>query len=145
MIRNIALAVALLALIPLAGCKDPYGACAKADADIAGSISTGFVTVTQLQQQGLLSPQEALNVASYLEFANRGAEAFGTCINAAHAAGSKSGAYTACATAFSTKLTAPSELALIKVNNPKTQQEVSGLANAVSAGIAALTTGLGGA
>jgi hypothetical protein len=134
-----------LVMLSFIGCKDPYGAAAKADADIAQAISSGFVTVTQLRQQNLLSPQEALNVANYLEFANLGDEAFGTCIAAAHTAGSKAGTYTACATAFSAKLASPSELALIKVSNPNSQQTVQGIATAVSAGVASLVTALGGA
>lgn len=143
--KRLLLFLTLLAIVPfVSGCKDPYGACVKADADIAQAISSGFVTVSQLQQSGLISPQEALNVANYLEFANQADAAFGTCAQTAHTAGSRAGAFTACATTFNTALNNPTQLALLHVSNPKASQNVTTIVNGITTGVSAVITALGG-
>jgi hypothetical protein len=142
---NAALAVCVALLIPfLAGCSDPYGACVKADADIAQGISSGFVTVTQLQQQNLISTAEALDIAGYLEYANQADEAFGACAQEAHTSGSKAGAFTSCAQTFNTTLNSPTELALIHVTNTKASGEITTIVNGITTGVTAVITALGG-
>ena len=64
-------------------------------------------TVDSLRQQGLVSPAEESNVLDYLEFANKADEAFKSCADTAHTAGSKAGSFTACATTFNTSLNNP--------------------------------------
>jgi hypothetical protein len=135
----------LLLVLALIGCHDPYGACVKADADIAQGISSGFASVTQLHSEGILTAQETLNIANYLEYANQADEAFGTCAQEAHTAGSKAGAFTACATTFNTALNNPTELALIKVSNPQGSQNVSTIINGITTGVNAVIAALGGA
>ena len=135
----------VLPLILLCGCKDPYKACAQAGADIGQSITAGFSTVTNLEQQGLISKTEAANVAGYLEFANKADEAFLTCAQTAHTAGSAAGSFTACAQTFNTTLNNPAELALIKVSNTQASQTITTIINGVNAGISAVETALGGA
>ena len=135
--------VALLAIVALCGCKDPYGACVKADADIGQAISAGLATVTQLQQQGTITKQEALNVAGYLEFANQGDEAFGTCAQAAHTS-PKAGAFTTCATTFNTTLNSPAALQLVHVSNASASQTITTIVTGITTGLTALLAGLGG-
>jgi hypothetical protein len=137
------LALPLLAVC-LVGCKDPYGACAKAGADIAQSVSSGFQTVTQLQQTNLISSQEALNVDGYLEFVNKADEAFLSCAQTAHTAGNVAGSFTACATTFNTTLNNPTELALLHVSNTTASQDVSVIANGVTTAVSAVIAALGG-
>ena len=129
----------------LPACQDAYGASAKAGADIAQSITGGFNTVTQLQQQGLISKAEALNVAGYLEFANKADEAFLSCIAAAHNSGSKTGSFTACASAFNVQLNNPQELALLHISNAQASQNISIVVNGVTTAVTAIITGLKGA
>jgi hypothetical protein len=135
----------LLPLIFLCGCSDPYGASVKAGATIAASITQGMNTVAQLETQGLMTPTEAGNVLGYLEFANKQDEAFINCATAAHTAGGVKGSYTACTTGFAATLSNPQELALIHVVNPTAQTNVETIANAISAGVAAINAALGGA
>jgi ABC-type oligopeptide transport system substrate-binding subunit len=143
--KRITLAFALVvSLLALAGCKDPYGACEKASANVAQSLTGGFNTVNQLQQTGTISVQEAANVFNYLKFANDANAAFSTCAQQAHNAGGKAGAYTACATTFTAALNTPAELALIHVSNANSQQTVQTIVTAVSTGVTALVTALGG-
>jgi len=138
------LAVAFLA-IALVGCKDPYGASAKAAADIGTGIAAGMSTLSGLEQQGLITPAETLNVAGYLEYANKGDEAFITCIDTAHTSGSKPGTFTACAQAFNTTLNNPTQLALIHVSNAKASQTVTVIVNGITTAVSSIIAGLGGA
>jgi|SRR6185437_1410135 len=141
--RAILVPILAVALLAVAGCKDPYGACVKADSDIAQGIASGLSTVSQLNAQGVLSNTEALNVAGYLEFANQADEAFGNCVEAAHTS-SKAGAFTACAQTFNTSLNNPTELTLIHVSNPQGSANVSIMVNGITTGVSAIITALGG-
>jgi hypothetical protein len=134
----------LATLFFLYGCSDPYGACEKAAADIGTSIGAGMKTVDSLRVSGLITPQEETQVLGYLKFANDANGAFGVCAQQAHIAGSKSGAYTACAAAFQTTLANPTELALIRVGNSQAQQNVQTIVNGVNTGITAVLTAIGG-
>lgn len=137
------LAVASLALLCIS-CSDPFGACVKANADIGQAISGGLSTVTNLAQSGTITHAEALNVAGYLEYANQADEAFGTCAQEAHTAGSKKGAFTACAQAFNASLNNPTELALIKVSNSQASQNIQLTITAVLSATISLIAALGG-
>lgn len=131
-------------LCVLAGCSDPYGACVKASADIAGGIGQGMNTVAQLQQNGAISSSEALSAINYLEFANQADEAFLSCAQTAHASPSKAGAFTACATTFNAALNNPNELALVKISNPNASATVNTVVEGVTAGVSTLAAALGG-
>lgn len=137
------LAIAVLALCT--GCKDPYGATAKASSAIGESISQGMNTTSQLVSQGTITSTEALNVLGYLEYANKANEAFDTCISAAHTGGNKPGTYTACAEAFNQNLNNPAQLALIKVGNTTASQTITTVVDAISAGVSTIESALGGA
>ena len=137
-------AVIVFALLAMFSCKDPYGACEKASADVASGITGGFNTVNQLQQSAQVSPQEAANIYNYLKFANDANGAFSVCAQQAHTAGSKAGAYTACSTTLTAALNTPSELALLHVSNPNSQQAVEAIVNTANTGISGLVTALGG-
>lgn len=126
------------------GCKDPYGACEKAAADIGTGIAAGMKTVDSLRVSGVITTQEETNVLGYLKFANDANGSFGTCAQAAHNAGSKAGSFTACAQVFSTTLNNPTELALIHVGSPQAQAEITTIANGVTAGVSAILAALGG-
>lgn len=136
---------ALLLCLCLMGCKDPYGACVKASADIGTGIAQGMKTVDSLRVQGLISPQEESNVLDYLEFANGADKAFLTCAQTAHTSGTKAGAFTACATGFNASLNNPTELALLHVSNAQGSQNVSIIVNGITTGVSAVATALGGA
>lgn len=141
--RKLFLVMALV--LTLAACSDPYGACVKADADIAQGISAGLKTVTQLQQAGTISAAEALNVAGYLEYANQADEAFGKCVQAAHTAGSKAGAFTGCANIFNSTLNNPAQLALVHVSNSSAAQTISTIITGITTGVTGVIAALGGA
>ena len=128
-----------------AGCKDAYGACEKAAADIGTGIAAGMKTVDSLRVAGTISTQEETNVLGYLKFANDANGAFGACAQAAHNAGSKAGSFTACAQIFSLTLNSPQELALIHVSNPTAQANIETIVAAVNTGVQAIITALGGA
>ena len=136
--------IAMLALLPLAGCKDPYGACAKAGADIANGITQGMNTVDQAGQNGLLTAAEEKNVAGYLEYANKADETFLACVGSAHT-NTAAGAFTACVQSFQTTLNTPAELALIHVTNPQAQATVTGITTTIAGALTALISGLNGA
>jgi hypothetical protein len=128
----------------LGGCSDPYGACEKAAADIGSGIGAGMKTVDGLRVQGLISVQEETNVLGYLKFANDANGTFASCAQTAHTSGSKAGAFTSCAAAFSGTLNNPSELALLHVGNSQASQDIQTIVNGMVTGITAVTTALGG-
>jgi hypothetical protein len=134
----------LLLISGFGSCKDPYGACEKGGLAIANGITAGMKTTDQLRVQGLISTQEETNILGYLKFANDANGAFAACAQAAHSAGSVTGSYTSCAQTFSNALAAPSELALLHVTNPQSQQNVQVLANSVVTGVTGIITALGG-
>jgi hypothetical protein len=142
---RIASVLLLLCCVLTLGCKDPYGACVKAGADIGAGIGQGMHAVDQIRQQGLISSAEESNVIGYLEFANKGNEAFTSCASTAHTLGNRAGSFTACANAFSMSLNNPAELALIKISNPAASQQISTIINGVTTGVSAVVTALGGA
>jgi hypothetical protein len=127
------------------GCKDPYGASVKAGNVIAASVTAGLQTVASLQQSGTITTQEAISVAGYIDFVNKGDEAFLTCAASAHAAPKTPGAYTACATTFAGVVNNPQNLLLIKVSNPSAQGTISTIANGFATAVTAISTSLGGA
>lgn len=145
MLKKLVLGIALAASLGSAGCKDPYGACVKASADIGAGIGTGMHTVDQLRLQGAISVAEESNVLGYLEFANLANKDFEICVSTAHTSGNKPGTYTFCAQAFNTTLNNPTQLALIRVGNNAASQQISTIVNGVTAAVAAVTTALGGA
>ena len=127
------------------GCKDVYGACAKASDDIADTITQADKTILQLQQMGELTQAEALNVAGYFEFVNKANEGFQSCIATAHSGGNKPGTYTACAGIFNTTLNNPQETALIHVSDAKASATITGIVDTVQTAVTAIQSQLGGA
>jgi len=103
-----------------------------------------MTTVDQLRVSGQITPQEETSVLGFLKFANDANGAFGVCAQQAHNAGSKAGAYTACAATFQTTLSNPTELALIHVNNAQAQATIQTVVAGVNTGITAVITVLGG-
>ncbi len=140
--KRILCSLALVVL--LIGCNDPYGASEKAAADVGASIGAGMKTVDGLRVAGIISVKEETSVLGYFKFANDANGAFGNCAQAAHVAGGKSGAFTACAQVFLTALNNPQEAALIKVNDPKAQQEIQTIVLSVVTGVNSVVAALGG-
>jgi len=134
-----------LTLLLMAGCSDPYGASAKAAADIAAGVGAGLSTVQSLATNGTITKAEAINAAGYLKFVNDADGSFETCIGAAHSLATKTGAFTACTQTFVTGLNNPTELALIHVANTQASQTLSAVANGFVTGLQALSVSLGGA
>lgn len=143
--RKLGVIGAILLTVALCGCKDPYQTCLTAGTDIATGIAQGMKTVDSVRQQGLITPAEESSVLDYLEFANKADEAFKSCADAAHTAGSKAGAFTACATTFNTALNNPTELALLHVSNAQASQNISTIVAGITTGVNAIITGLNGA
>ncbi len=135
----------LISSVGLTGCKDPYGATAKAGQDIGTGITQGMQTVSQLAMAGTISNAEALNVLGYLEFANQGDEAFIACVGGAHNGGNKIGTYTFCANAFNSTLNTPAELALIHVSNTGASATINTIVKGLSSAVSLIVTQLGGA
>jgi hypothetical protein len=111
------LAVLLLA-VTLLGCKDPYGASEKAALDIGNGIAAGMKTADDLRVTGKISQQ-------------------------VHSSGAKTG-YTVCAVNLQQTLSNPTELALIHVSNPTSQQNVMVIVNGINTGVSTLLAALGG-
>jgi hypothetical protein len=130
--------------VGLVACSDPYGLSVKAGADVAVSISQGMQTVDQLRVQTLITPQEESRVLDYLEFANLTNSAYLTCVQNAHTAGTKTGAFTQCAQVFVNAISAPDKLALVRIVNPSAQQTVIGIANTAINTIKSVVALLGG-
>lgn len=141
--KKLYVVLAVFALF-LGGCADNYGASEKAALNIGNGIAAGMKSVDALRVNGQISVQEETNVLGFLKFLNDGNGAFAACAQAAHNAGSKAGAYTACASTFQATLSNPQELALIHVNNPTAQQDVQLIVAGLNTGITSLLTGLGG-
>ena len=137
------LAVLALTVMMLAGCKNPYGACEKAALDIGNGITAGYKTIDDLRVAGKISVQEEISIAGFLKFANDGNGVFGACAQKVHSTGAKTG-YTVCAQAFQQALANPTELALIHVGNPNSQQEVAAVVDEFSSGVSTLIIALGG-
>jgi hypothetical protein len=137
-------AVLLVGVLLLIGCKDPYGACVKASADIGTGIAQGMKTVDSLRVQGLISAQEESTVLDYFEFANGADKAFLTCAQTAHTSGSKAGSFTTCANTFNSSLNNPQELSLLHVSNPQASQNVNLIVNGVTTAVTAIVSALGG-
>jgi hypothetical protein len=137
----------LLLILPLllCGCKDPYGACEKGAADIGTGIASGMQVVDQLRASGRISVLEETSILGYLKFANDANGAFAACAQKAHQAGSKGGAYTSCAQVFQATLANPAELSLIRVVDPNAQATVQNVVAAVTTGLNAVISALGGA
>lgn len=135
----------LIPLLLVIGCKDPYGASAKAGADIATGIAQGMSTVNALVQQNTITVTEAVGVLGYLEFANKADEAFLTCAQTAHTNGNKAGTYTACIQTFNSTINTPAQLTLIHVANASASQTVSTIVNGITTAVSAIAAGLGGA
>jgi hypothetical protein len=129
----------------LIGCKDPYGACVKASADIGTGIAQGMKTVDTMRVNGQITSAEESNVLDYLEYANGADRAFLTCSQAVHTSGAKAGSFTACASTFSVSLAAPDKLALLHVSNPNSEQNIMLTIQAVSTAVNAIVSALGGA
>jgi len=136
-------AVLLLTVVVLAGCKDPYGACEKAALNIGNGIAAGMNTANDLRVAGKISLQEETNILGFLKFANDANGVFGACAQQVHASGAKTG-YTTCALTFQQTLSNPTELALIHVSNPDSQQNVMVIVNAINTGVSTVLTALGG-
>jgi len=145
--RHLGAAIVVFSLlgVMLVGCKDNYGACEKAAADIGTGIASGMKVVDSLRVSGQITVQKETEILGYLKFANDANGAFSVCAQQAHQAGSRSGAYTACAQVFQAALSNPAELALIHVDNPQTQATVQNIVAGISAGVTAVLTALGGA
>jgi hypothetical protein len=142
--KRIAVLCSIILAFSIAGCSDPYGACEQGALTVANSISTGMQSVDAFRQAGKITPQEEGNILGYLKFANDTNGAFAVCAQQAHNAGSKSGAYTACAQTFVTALNNPQELALIHVSNPNSQQEVQLIVTGIATGVNGILVALGG-
>ena len=142
--KSIKLFAVLAALLVLISCKDPYGSCVKASADIGNTIAQGMKTVDAFRVEGVISVQEESNVLDYLEFANKADASFLSCVQTAHAGGAKAGTFTACAQGFNTALNNPQELALLHVSNPQGSANVSTIVNGITTAVGLILTGLGG-
>jgi hypothetical protein len=129
----------------LLGCKDNYGACEKAAADIGTGIASGMKVVDTLRVSGKITVEKETDILGYLKFANDANGSFSVCAQQAHQAGTKGGAYTACAQTFQAALSNPAELSLVNVSDPQTQATVQNIVNSINAGVAAVLTALGGA
>lgn len=140
LIPALLLCCALVFATGFGGCKDPYGAAAKVGADIGTGISEGMKTVGSLTGISVADRSRALDI---LEFANKGDEAFITCVDTAHSSGG-TGVFTACANSFNAYMNNPAALSLAGISDTATSENISNIIKTVTAGIGSLITALGG-
>ena len=145
--RHLGAAIVVFSLlgVMLIGCKDNYGACEKASADIATGIASGMQVVDSLRVSGKITVAKETDILNYLKFANDANGAFSRCAQQAHQVASKAGAYTACTQTFQAALSNPAELSLVDVSDPVTAATVQNIVKAITGGVSAILTALGGA
>jgi len=143
-IQKAALAVAVMVCLGLAGCN-AYQTAQKAHDIVAAAVAVAQADLPSLQGAGVFSVSEAQTVTDYLTLATNLNNQYETCLtNANNTTLNKKSKFLGCLTTFAAGLSDPKELALLKVMNPKAQQQVQLWITAASVGIASVIAALGG-
>ncbi len=139
--RSLRFALLALAVLWLAGCKDPYGTAAKLGQDVAISVNQADKAVDGLRVQGAITADEERDILGYLNSLNALDGQYMGCVRAAHGT-SLAGGFTGCAETLAEGMGDPATLAALRVANPASQQKVmlvsQGIVTLVSTTIAAL-------
>ena len=128
MMRNIALALALLALIPLAGCNSLQTSLK------AQGIINAVLTVAATEEPVI----PAQDQAAFTNFVNLGKNLDAqllSCIDGVSGVMGKSAKFGACFNTFASALLSPAELAQLRILSPAAQAKVQLYVTAVVAGV----------
>lgn len=132
-------AVILLASIS-AGCNAQATA-QKAHDVIAGIVSVASSDIPLLQQDGVMSASESSIASGYVSLISTLNGEYETCLAAS---GNSKSKLSACVSAFASGLASPSELAQLRILNPKAQQKVAMWATAASIALNSVAVAIGG-
>ncbi|HUJ33277.1 MAG TPA: hypothetical protein VLY23_18490 [Candidatus Acidoferrum sp.] len=143
-IRKAASAAAVLLCFSLAGCN-AYSTAQKAHDIVAAAVAVAQADLPSLQATGVFGASDAQAVSSYLTLATNLNGQYETCLtNANNQTLNKKSKFLGCLTTFAAGLSDPKELALLRVMNPKAQQQVQLWITAASVGISSVIAALGG-
>lgn len=110
----------------------PYGKAGKVGLDITDAVHTGADTADKLRLNHTITADEERAVLGYLNTVNDlDVNVYGKCITAAHLSGDTAGAYLACGNSLVGSLSDPALLAELHVSDPKSQQSVQQIGNAI--------------
>lgn len=111
----------------------PYGKAVKVGLDVTDAAHTGADTVDKLRLNGTVTVEEERMVLHYLDTVNNlDISVYGPCVQAAHLSGDTASGYLACGNSLVTSLSDPSLLAQLHVSNPKSQQAVQQIGQAIT-------------
>jgi hypothetical protein len=146
-------AVIIVLALSLAGCAAmnpatgkptaPYGIASRLADDIALTVSQSDATVDAWRVQGLLDQAEERNILGWSNLVNVVNAQFIGCIRIVHTQ-AKANGYTACAKSLAAGIGDPATLTALHVTNPKSQANVTAMANTIVSLVTNAITTLGG-
>lgn len=112
--------------------SSPYGKAVKVGLDIIDNLHTGADTVDKLRLNGTLTVDEERTFLNWDNTANDFVTGpYAQCVQQAHLAGDQTQGFVACAQTLGSTLSNSAALSAIHINNPKSQQKVSEITQAV--------------
>jgi hypothetical protein len=136
-------ALAIILVLSLTACKDPYGNAAKLYQDVSVTLGQASATIDQFRQQGTVTVSEEQIILGYLGTLNTINGTYGACVKVAHS-NTTVGAFTACANTLNRSMSDPAMLTALHIVNPKAQGELQGVSKAITTLITTTITALGG-
>jgi hypothetical protein len=121
----------------------PYGIASRLADDVALSVNNGDALVDAWRVQGLLTATEERNILGWSNLVNVVNAQYIGCVRVAHTQ-SKVGGLSACAKSLASGIGDPATLDALHVTNPKSQANVTQMANAITGLVTAAITALGG-
>jgi hypothetical protein len=152
--RNRCRLMALVVTLSLVGCaarttgttstpSTPYGIASKLADDVALSINQGDALVDAWRVQGILTSADERNILGWSNLANTVNIQYIACIRAVHLQ-SAAGGFSGCAKSLSSGLGDPATLTALHISNPKSQGNVTQIAQDIVGLVTGAITALGG-
>jgi hypothetical protein len=143
-IRKAAMAAVVVVCFGLGACN-AYQTAQRAHDVVAAVIAVAQADLPSLQATGVFSAAEGATVTNYLNVATNLNGQYATCLaNANNTTLNKQSKFLSCLSTFAAGLADPQELALLRVMNPKAQQQVQLWITAASVGVSSVIAALGG-
>jgi hypothetical protein len=145
--------LALVLAVSMTGCaaqnpaggtapSTPYSIASRLADDVALSVNNGDALVDAWRVQGLLNATEERNILGWSNLVNVVNAQYIGCIRVAHTQ-TKVGGFSACAKSLASGIGDPATLAALKVSNPKSQANVTQIANSIVGAVNSAITALG--
>lgn len=109
----------------------PYGKAGEAGLNVTQALHTGADIVDQLQVVGAITVTEEKETLHAMDALNTLDMAYGACIQAAHVAGSKAGAFVACAEIFQAGTKDSVLMKELRVSDPHSQAVIRSIGQTV--------------